>query len=136
MNRWIITAFAVVSIGCAGAQTEVIAPQAKMPVSLSRGVRDADGNLVPEERKVVVGHFEDSQTAWGMAYSLVKLTPTTDISNALNEQVSRVNGDAVIRTTIRSKTCAMNFFSMLNWLPFWPGCTRVVVAGDIIQVRK
>lgn len=105
-----------------------------MPVSLSRGVRDSDGTLVPEERRLVVGHFEEHRTAWGMFYSLASLTPESDISDAINEQVAAAHGDAVIHLSIRSKPCVANFIPIVNWLPFWPGCSKVVFEGDIIRV--
>jgi hypothetical protein len=123
-------------VGCAGARTEVVAPTANVPVSFSRSVRDQSGEIVGEERRQVVGHFESRHNAWGMFYSIAKLDPFTDISNEINEQVAAAHGDAVIHLSIRSKPCATDFVPVFNWLPFWPGCTKVVVEGDIIRVRR
>jgi hypothetical protein len=136
IRRIFILAVAASLVGCAGASSEIVAPGAKVPISLSRGVRDADGEIVPQSRQEIVGHFEQDATAWGMAYSLAKLTPTTDISDAVNEQVARADGQAVVRLSVRSKPCALNFVEVLNWLPFWPGCSNLVIAGDIIRVKK
>lgn len=121
--------------GCAGAQTEIVAPTATVPISLSRSVRDQNGEIVSEANREVVGHFESHHTAWGLVYSLVKLDPTTNISSEINEQVHAAGGDAVIHLSIRSKPCATDFAPVVNWLPFWPGCTRVLIEGDIIRVR-
>lgn len=132
----VCAALLATGVGCAGARTEVVAPTARVPVSFSRSVRDQSGEIVPVERREVVGHFESRHNAWGMLYSLAKLDPTTDISREINEQVRAAGGDAVIHLSIRSKPCATDFVPVFNWLPFWPGCTRVVVEGDIIRVRR
>ena len=39
--------------GCGGGELAVIAPRAEVPISFSRGVRDASGDLVPESRRQV-----------------------------------------------------------------------------------
>jgi len=136
MKRLVCSAILLASVGCAGARTEVVAPTATVPVSFSRSVRDQSGEIVSAERREVVGHFESRHNAWGMFYSIAKLDPITDISNDINEQVRAAGGDAVIHLAIRSKPCAHDFVPVFNWLPFWPGCTRVVVEGDIIRVRR
>ena len=81
-----------------------------------------------------IGHLEEHRIAWGMLYSLASLTPTSDISDAINTQVAAAHGDAVIHLSIRSKPCAANFVPLVNWLPFWPGCSKLVFEGDIIRV--
>jgi hypothetical protein len=121
--------------GCAGARTQVVAATAEVPVSMSRGVRDADGALVGADRREVVGQFDEDRTAWGMLYSAVKLTPEKDISRAVNEQVQRAHGDAVINVSIATRQCGLTWVPILNLLPFWPGCANVHVRGDIIRVR-
>lgn len=120
--------------GCAGARTSVVAPTAEVPVSMSRGVRDADGKLVGKDRRQVVGKFETKQKAWGMVWSFVSLTPERDISAAINEQVKRVGGDAVVSLTVGAAQCGSNFALILNILPFWPGCSNLKITGDIIKV--
>jgi hypothetical protein len=120
---------------CAGARTEVVAPRAEVPVSLSHAVRTADGALLPADRREVVGKFHDERTAWGLFYSAVKLTPEKDISDELNAQVARSGGDAVVTLRVQTSGCAANYFAILNALPMWPGCTKVTIDGDIIRVR-
>lgn len=120
--------------GCAGARMNIVAPTAEVPVSLSRGVRDAEGSLVPAERRKIVGHIEVKRKAWALVWSLVSLTPERDISDAVNEQVKRVNGDAVINLRIGAAQCSSNFAVFLDALPIWPGCANVTITGDIIQV--
>ncbi len=134
--KCLLPLFGLLIVGCAGARTDVVAPTASVPISFSRSVRDQNGEIVSEANRQVVGHFESRHNAWGLLYSTVRLDPITNISNEINEQVRAAGGDAVIRLSIRSKPCATDFVPVFNFLPFWPGCTRVVVEGDIIRVRR
>jgi hypothetical protein len=131
---WLV-GFAFAATGCAGARTTLVAPDAHYPVSLTRGVRDANGLLVPVESRSVVGKFEQDVTAWGLAYSAVSVTPTTDLSDAINGQVAAHGGDAIINLHIATSECALDYFILLNMLPVWPGCTLVHVEGQIVRVR-
>ena len=135
MRATTVVMLAAALTGCAGASSDVVAPGAKVPISLSRAVRDADGVVVPQERQEIVGHFEQKSTSWGIAWSLVDLTPRTDLSQNVNQQVARAKGDAVVRLAVRSKPCGMNFVPVLGWLPIWPGCSSLVIGGDIVRVK-
>ena len=129
-----VAALAPSVLGCAGARTTIEAPTAKYPVSMSRGVRDAEGSLVPADRRKIVGHFKEKRKAWAMLYSYLSLTPSKDLSDAINAEVAKVNGDAVVNLSVASATCGMNFAAILDILPIWPGCSNVEITGDIIQV--
>jgi hypothetical protein len=122
------------SVGCAGARTTIVAPTAEYPVSLSQGIRDAGGDLVPIGQREIVGHFEDHRTAWGLVYSLARLTPTKDLSSELNAQIKAAHGDAVVNLRIASSPCALNYVPVIDFLPIWPGCSNVTITGDIIRV--
>lgn len=121
--------------GCAGARTEIDAPRAHYPISLSRGVRDARGEVASGDRLAVVGTFEETRTAWGLLYSAIALDPTTDISDAVDAQVAKARGDAVVRLRVAAGPCWADIAIPLVWLPIWPTCVRVVVTGRIVQVR-
>lgn len=125
-----------VGTGCAGARTTVVADTAQYPVSLSRAVRDADGTIVAPRRTKTVGKLTFETTVWGMLYTAVKLNPRTDISEAVNEQMAAVHGDAVVNLHVKTGHCATEFFPGLNLIPIWPGCSKVWVEGDIIQVQR
>ena len=133
-------AFALLALltltGCAGARTHVAAPTANVPISLSHAVRDADGSLVPRERREIVGALHDERTAWGLLYSVIELTPEKDISAAVNEQVARAGGDAVVNLRIETHGCAWNYVPILDLLPVWPGCAKLTIDGDIVRVRR
>ncbi|AKV01593.1 hypothetical protein AKJ09_08256 [Labilithrix luteola] len=131
-----VLALVAFGTGCAGARTTVVADTAQYPISLSRAVRDADGTLVASGRATPVARLEFETTVWGLLYSSVKLNPRTDISEAVNEQMAAVNGDAVVNVHVKTGRCATEFFPFLNLLPIWPGCTKVRVEGDIIKVQR
>ncbi len=122
--------------GCAGARTSVVAPTAGVPISFSRAVRDEQGALVGQDRREVVGTLDADGTAWGMLYSGVRLTPELDVSDAVNQEVQRLHGDAVVNLTVATRQCGMNWVPVANVLPMWPGCANVHIHGDIIRVRK
>lgn len=122
--------------GCVGARTNVVAPDAAYPVSLSRAVRDADGTIVSQDRAVKVGTFRARFTAWGLFYTAVRLNPRTDISKSLNNQVKTAAGDAVVNLRVMSSVCAMDYIGVFFHTPLWPGCTKITVEGDIIKVAR
>jgi hypothetical protein len=120
---------------CVGARTTVMAKRAEVPVSMSRALRDADGSLVTADRRTVVGTFTTERTAWNILWAAIKVTPETDISDAVNEQVAAVKGDAITHLTVVTKHCALNYFVFpFGLLPFWPSCADLVITGQIVKV--
>jgi hypothetical protein len=137
MGKVITLAVAISALGCAGAMTSVVAPDAQVPVSMSRAVRDADGGLVTAERRKVVGHFHDEPTAWSLFYTAVALTPRTDISHSVNTQVAHSRGQAVTNLRVRNATCGLTYLVFpFGLLPIWPGCSNLEIDGDIITVES
>lgn len=56
-----------------------------------------------------------------------------DLSEDLNAAVRDFGGEGVARLQVQAGTCAFNWFWVLNWLPFWPGCTVVDVEGVVVR---
>ncbi|HVY48513.1 MAG TPA: hypothetical protein VHB21_21640, partial [Minicystis sp.] len=108
LSRALVVA-CVGALGCAGARTQVVAPASRVPVSMSRAVRDAHGDVVPAERRKVVAKFHDERSAWAIFYSAIPFNPTTDISDEVNAQVSRTGGDAVTHLAVTARPCALNY---------------------------
>jgi hypothetical protein len=129
-------ALAVLSLstGCAGARASITADDARYPVSLSRGVRDAEGDIVTSDREKTVATFRDHATSWAIGYSFIPLSKRKDISGALNDQVKAAGGDAVVNLRTSSAHCASDFFIIFSILPVWPGCSTTEIEGDIIKV--
>jgi hypothetical protein len=133
-------AIALVASGClacaGGARTVIVADKARYPVSLSRGIRDTHGKLVPSDRRLKVGALSASGTSWAMLWGHVPLSGDFDISDAVNAQVSHVGGEAVINLEVTSAGCPWFEVPLLSLLPFWPGCVRVELHGDIVQIAE
>ncbi|MFT3713597.1 MAG: hypothetical protein QM817_38560 [Archangium sp.] len=122
-------------VGCAGARTTIVAPDTRFPVSLSEGMRAPDGHLLEPAEMEVVGTFESKRTIWGMLYSIIPLTPTTDLSKEVDQQVEAAGGQAIVRLKTEAQHCAFNHFIVFSFIPVWPGCSNIVVSGDIIRYR-
>jgi hypothetical protein len=120
--------------GCAGANVNILANNARFPISMSPVVRDQSGVLLDGQSLARVGEFEASSTKFAILYSMSS-TGTFDISEAVNQQVAAAGGEAIVNFKIRADDgCTlMNTFPILNILPFWPGCIPVTVTGDIVR---
>lgn len=120
-------------VGCSGSRSHVVAPSAKYPVSMSDGVRKADGTLLPDEEKKLVGGFSYDYKAWGMLWRIFSFTGDRDISEEVNEQVARANGDAIVNLSVKSESCTWNLFTLIGILP---DCSTVTVRGHIIKAEE
>ena len=131
----IALAAAVLATGCAGARTVVTADTSRYPISFSQGVRDSTGRLWTAGEMIPVGKLLIDYTATGLGYSYGTIGARRDISNQVNAQVSRAGGEAVVNLWVEVKpNCNfLNGFGLFSWLPFWPGCTPVVIRGDIVK---
>jgi hypothetical protein len=123
-------------IGCAwGARTKITATTAEYPVSMSRGVRDQNGEIVGADRRQTVGKFQYKTKTWSTFYTLLPITPRRNLSKAVNAQVKQANGEAIINLTTVVQSCRFpNYIFIFNILPIWPSCANIEVFGDIIKV--
>lgn len=103
-------ALALVCGGCAAterANVRVIAPTSRVPVSLSSTLADAHGIVAPERMRVV-GELRYEPTCAALSslddgtVSESKAT-VVNLSDALNEQVTRAGGNGVVRFTIETR---------------------------------
>jgi hypothetical protein len=126
---------ALLACGCAGARVTVSADRARYPMSLSGTVRDEGGLLHDGATLRKVGRLSVQRTPVGFVYSTANAPSSYDISDAVNVQVASAGGEAVVNLAVSvSDACAvLNFFPVLNALPFWPGCVPVTITGDIVR---
>jgi hypothetical protein len=118
------------STGCAGARSHVVAPTAEYPISMSRGVRDADGTLLPDSRRNEVAKFSYNYRAWGWLWRIFSFTGDKDISAVVNDQTKLAKGDAITNLSVESVPCMWNVFTFVG---VFPDCANVRVRGTIIQ---
>ncbi len=116
------------------ASTNIVAPDAAVPVSLSETVRDADGNLVLPDRQQVVGAYDETFHAYNIPWGIIPLHPTTDISDSVNQAVAAVNGDAITQLTVVADQCWTRGLAFFWFLPIVPSCAAYEVRGRIIRV--
>ena len=78
-----------------------------------------------------MGQLSDAWTSWSMLWTLVPLSNRTrDISDLVNAEVEKANGNAVVNLSMKSAICVSNVITVVGLLP---GCTDVEIAGDIIR---
>jgi len=87
------------------------APTAQVPISLTSGLVDEAGFVAPSRTRVV-GKFHYATPGC--------VDRAFDISNAVNEQVARVHGQAIVRLVIDAKPSS--------------DCVEARLKGDIVQV--
>ena len=118
------------------ASTNIVAPDAAVPVSLSETVRDADGNLVLPDRQQVVGVYDETFHAYNIPWGIIPLHPTTDISDSVNLAVASVNGDAITQLTVIADQCWTRGLAFFWFLPIVPSCAAYEVRGRIVRVGQ
>jgi hypothetical protein len=139
MRRWglVLALTAPALSGCVmhmHASTNIVAPDAAVPVSLSETVRDADGNLVLPDRQQVVGVYDETFHAYNIPWGIIPLHPTTDISDSVNQAVAAVNGDAITQLTVVADQCWTRGLAFFWFLPIVPSCAAYQVHGRIVRV--
>lgn len=123
-----------VLLGCTGAHVNLRADGARYPISFSDGMLDESGQLQLVGRDLeVVGKFEERYMEWSTLYGVVHGDQQADLSEELNAAVQAHGGEGVARLQVQAGTCAFDWFWILNWLPFWPGCTVVDVEGVVVR---
>lgn len=125
-----LTALLGLTSGC-GVSSWVTAPESKYPISMSSGVRDADGSLVPASRKQVVGHYEQHYKACSMLWRIVSFTGDKDISEPVNTQVAAAHGDAITDLSVESSATVWTLMTLIG---IFPDCAQVRLKGNIVKV--
>ena len=133
----ITAALAVVAMleGCVihtRASTTVIAADAAVPVSLSEAVRGSDGAVLLPRQLEVVGHYDQTFHAVNLVWGIVRLRPTTDISDSINEAVAAAHGEAVTQLSIVVDGC-LGYLAWLWIVPVVPSCARYRIRGNIVR---
>ena len=128
--RVVLALAAAMLAACSSAvssKTVVIAPSARSPISLTSALIDRAGIVSPDLIKKV-GRFTFEQDQCNdnryddPTKPVLTLKTTVDISRAVNEQISRAGGHAIVRLRVDARK---------------PGnyCAVVRLSGDIVRVR-
>jgi hypothetical protein len=128
----VVAAATAAASGCSGAQSYVRADSSRYPISLSERLRGPDGALIRDSEKRNVGTFELHYSAWSALWTLIPLSNRTrDISSAVNDQVGKAGGDAIVGLDVGTGQCGWNYWTILGILP---GCNNVVIRGHIVKL--
>lgn len=129
-----LAAVMLILAGCAGAHYSISADRLKYPTSLSPVLPDCQGKpLYLGEDLQPVGEFSFERTSVGFVYSMTGTA--IDLSDNLNGEVERRQGEGIVRLSLRAGNCASSWFFPLTVLPFYPGCQTFTVTGTVV-VRK
>lgn len=130
--KWVF--LPVIFLACAGGHGRLRIEGAHYPVSMSPFLLGKDGRVKSLHIDLQpTGSFEHKKRFWGMLYSWVSLTGDYNIAHSVNEQVEAAGGQGIVNLSIEGKQCAINYFFPLSVLPFWPGCTRTTIRGEIVR---
>ena len=126
--------FLFIVTGCAGSRSQITAPSVKYPVSLSPAIRNVDGEIIMENDLVKVGEFYYQYKTGYMLWTVIPLSQSKyDISNALNEQITKVGGDAIVNLTIKNYGDHMICFTSMLSLGLLPSYSLIKITGDIVS---
>jgi hypothetical protein len=120
--------------GCAGARGALAFDRLRYPVSASPFVFGPDDRPLNPGQLMPVGRMVWHEHIWGFWWSWIPLSGTVDVSDPINAQIARAGGDGIINLHVTVENCGMNYVPFLNWLPIYPGCTSVLIAGDIVRL--
>ncbi len=117
--------------GCAGARYRISADRLRYPASLSPVLPDEEGRpaYLGESLKPV-GRFSFNRTSVGFVYGVTGTA--IDLSDDLNREVERRQGEGIVQLSLRPENCASSWFFPFTLLPFYPGCHNLTVTGTVI----
>lgn len=120
--------------GCAGAHYRISANRLIYPTSLSPVLPDGQGRpLYLDEDLRRVGEFSFRRTSIGFLYGMTGTA--IDLSDDLNREVQRRQGEGIVGLSLRSDACGSSWFFPLTVLPFYPGCQNLTVTGTVVTRR-
>ena len=121
----------VVALSGCGVSSWVVADESKYPISMSNGLRDQSGELVPAKSKTKVGDFKKDYKACSMLWRLISFTGDKDISEDVNAQVANAKGDAITNLSVESSGTVWNLLTLIG---IFPDCGNVRLQGEIVKV--
>jgi len=122
---------ALATSGCAGARTNLLFDGLRHPVSFSPVLQ---AGRVPAE-DAHRGSFERVVRAYSLFYGLIPLDPNTDLAPLLEEEIARLQGNAVVDLKVTASSCAANYAYPMPLLPVWPSCVHLRVTGTVVEVK-
>jgi len=120
-------------ISCAGSRGEIKMNQSRYPVSLSPVIIDNGRMYVESENVHYVTKINLESRKWSIFYTLIPLNNLDSVPQEMDRIIKQYKGNGIMNLSLSAKACKWNFLFPLNALPFWPGCTRILLQGDIVR---
>lgn len=135
----VIAAMLISLSACAvGARGHLKFSEAEYPISLSPALYDQNGNVLVKDKQLnVVGKFKYEKRFWGIMYSWVRLSGSSDVDAAINNAIKEKQGVGLINLAVTTDGCASNSAMTfpVSILPIIPGCTNAIIEGDIVKLK-
>lgn len=141
MNRRSLFAAAILliwTVGCTGASGHMKFSDLQYPASLSPALYSKNDTVLLKDRGLqVVGKFSYEKRFWGIFYSWIRLSGSSDVDQAMNEAIQKAHGHGMINVNVTESTCGYNigFGLLFTLVPLVPGCVNTVIEGEIVKAR-
>lgn len=125
-------------VGCTGASGHMKFSDLQYPASLSPALYSKNDTVLLKDRGLqVVGKFNYEKRFWGIFYSWIKLSGSSDVDQAMNEAIRNAHGHGMINVHVTESTCGYNIGIglLFTLVPIAPGCVNTVIEGDIVKAR-
>lgn len=123
---------------CAGARGHMKFSDLRYPASMSSSLYNRnDAVLVKDRNLKVVDKFSYEKRFWGIFYSWVRLSGSSDIDAAMNQAIEKAKGDGMVNVRITEASCSFNTYMAIPFtlIPLTPGCVNTTIEGEIVKVR-
>jgi hypothetical protein len=122
----------VCSSGCLSlSSTALHGSDLRYPVSMSKSVVDAAGQIQVPKAAEKVAHFTRDWSHWGWFYGFVSLSSHVDLSAMLNEEIEKAGGDGIVNLKVTAEGSGLSWF--ISLLIIIPERVDVTVEGDVYK---
>lgn len=110
--------------------------EVKKPISFSPVIRLNNKIYIKNENLQTKVHFDREFTYWGILYTFVPLSGSSEAVSAMNNSLSAYQADGMVNFKISAEGCGLNGLTgaVLGILPFMPGCVNVRYEADLVAI--
>lgn len=140
-NRIFIPLFSamimLISNGCGMSGSRINFDELKYPASMSGSLYGPAGDSIEQGTGLnPVQDFEYTKDLCSILYSIIPVSRSDDIIELMNNKIETVGGDGITNVSISSDYSMLTSVFPLNYLPVWPGCSRITVRGTIVKLEQ
>ena len=125
----------LIFVSCAGVKCNVTAARIDQPVSFTPYVYGITGAVIRVSKQDTLKHFRIKKMFWAMLWRNINLTDNNwDLSDDLNREIAKVNGDAIANMTVLAKEDFLWYLASI--VPIIPDFQTIVVEGDVVRLPE